>query len=469
MPDWFVILLPKLTALLFVFAFGACVGSLVNVLVYRLPRGLDVVRPTSRCPSCGTKLTWRENIPILGWLLLRGRCRFCKSKISPEYPIVEFVVAALFAIVWGLWYAVPGNAEWLGVPWGSVAPEWAANGFARTWPAFVAMAVLIGCLTAATLIDARTFTIPLVLTWVPLLVGIAFHTGHAAVMGWRHGPLMEVTDGLWRFDDNTRWITTPGWMWTITTPAGWSGVGLALGGALGLGVSALLVRFGVLTQSFADYEAWEKAELERQQAEGRQAADGAPEHQPHPEQEGPPAESGRDAPHDPAGSPELWVAYPHARREMIRELAYLCPAVVLGLGLAKLLPTLFAGVTPPLWLLVLAGSLLGALVGGGVVWAVRIFGSLAFGKEAMGLGDVHLMAAVGAVCGWFDPVLAFFGAAFVGVAYAAVGLLALRRMPRAMPYGPFLAIATVLVVLGKPAIEWAAVHLLGLGGVMHLP
>ena len=66
MPDWFVILLPRLTMLAFVFAFGACVGSLINVLVYRLPLGLDVVRPQSRCPKCDHKLTWRENIPILG-------------------------------------------------------------------------------------------------------------------------------------------------------------------------------------------------------------------------------------------------------------------------------------------------------------------------------------------------------------------------------------------------------------------
>ncbi|MCR9076528.1 MAG: prepilin peptidase, partial [bacterium] len=119
MPDWFIYMLPSLTILLFVIAVGACIGSLVNVLVYRIPLGLDVVVPTSRCPKCDHKLTWRENIPILGWILLRGKCRFCKAKISPEYPIVETVVAILFGAIWALWYIVPEDAI-LGL--GQIAP-----------------------------------------------------------------------------------------------------------------------------------------------------------------------------------------------------------------------------------------------------------------------------------------------------------------------------------------------------------
>ena len=81
---------------IFAFAFGSCVGSLVNVLVYRLPLGISVVTPPSRCPSCSTQLTWRENIPVFGWIFLRGKCRFCKAKISAEYPLVEAFVGLLF-------------------------------------------------------------------------------------------------------------------------------------------------------------------------------------------------------------------------------------------------------------------------------------------------------------------------------------------------------------------------------------
>jgi leader peptidase (prepilin peptidase)/N-methyltransferase len=101
-----------------------------------------------------------------------------------------------------------------------------------------------------------------------------------------------------------------------------------------------------------------------------------------------------------------------------------------------------------------------AVVGGGVVWAVRIFGSLAFGKEAMGLGDVHLMAAVGACVGWIDSVLAFFGAAFVGLAWFVITLVGGGKLQRALPYGPYLAAATVLVLLLKPEIEWLLTALL---------
>ena len=71
----------EVTKILFVLAFGACIGWLVNVLVYRMPLGLGVVTPPSRCPSCETQLTWRENIPVFGWLRLLGKCRFCRSPI----------------------------------------------------------------------------------------------------------------------------------------------------------------------------------------------------------------------------------------------------------------------------------------------------------------------------------------------------------------------------------------------------
>jgi leader peptidase (prepilin peptidase)/N-methyltransferase len=67
-----------------VFMVGACVGSLVNVLVYRLPKGLPVIVPSSRCPKCDTKLTFRENIPILGWLILRGGAGSAGSRSRPS-------------------------------------------------------------------------------------------------------------------------------------------------------------------------------------------------------------------------------------------------------------------------------------------------------------------------------------------------------------------------------------------------
>ena len=70
---------------------GAAIGSFMNVCVHRLPHGESVVRPRSHCPSCGTDIPARDNIPILSWLLLRGRCRGCGERISLRYPLVELV------------------------------------------------------------------------------------------------------------------------------------------------------------------------------------------------------------------------------------------------------------------------------------------------------------------------------------------------------------------------------------------
>ena len=82
----------------FSFAAGACLGSFFNVLIYRLPRGESIVRPASRCPSCGRAIRPWENIPIASFFLLRGRCAGCGARISGRYPIVEALSGAGFAL-----------------------------------------------------------------------------------------------------------------------------------------------------------------------------------------------------------------------------------------------------------------------------------------------------------------------------------------------------------------------------------
>lgn len=79
--------------------FGAVIGSFLNVVAYRLPRGESLVTPASRCPGCNTPIKPYDNIPVIGWLLLRGRCRTCHTAISSRYPIVEAVTAALAVAV----------------------------------------------------------------------------------------------------------------------------------------------------------------------------------------------------------------------------------------------------------------------------------------------------------------------------------------------------------------------------------
>ena len=86
--------------------FGACIGSFLNVVIYRVPLGQSLVTPPSRCPRCGYRLKWYDNIPVIGWLLLRGRCRECRNSISIQYPIVELVTAVLFVVI--VWVTPPG-------------------------------------------------------------------------------------------------------------------------------------------------------------------------------------------------------------------------------------------------------------------------------------------------------------------------------------------------------------------------
>jgi leader peptidase (prepilin peptidase)/N-methyltransferase len=86
-----------------VFVFGACIGSFLNVVIYRLPAGRSLSRPGSTC-ACGRAIAWYDNVPILGWLWLRGRARCCGQRVSVRYPFVELLTAALF---WAAWMAHP--------------------------------------------------------------------------------------------------------------------------------------------------------------------------------------------------------------------------------------------------------------------------------------------------------------------------------------------------------------------------
>lgn len=100
---------PLATALAAVF--GAIWGSFCNVVIARVPRGESIVRPGSRCPACGTPIRAADNLPVLSYLILRGRCRSCRARISPRYPLVELLAALLAAAIWWRFVASdPGQA-----------------------------------------------------------------------------------------------------------------------------------------------------------------------------------------------------------------------------------------------------------------------------------------------------------------------------------------------------------------------
>jgi leader peptidase (prepilin peptidase)/N-methyltransferase len=98
--------LPPWLALAAAGAFGAIVGSFLNVCIHRLPLGASIVWPSSACPHCKRELSWYENIPVVSYLVLRARCRTCRQPISIRYPFVEALTSAMFVVAW--WYYGPG-------------------------------------------------------------------------------------------------------------------------------------------------------------------------------------------------------------------------------------------------------------------------------------------------------------------------------------------------------------------------
>jgi leader peptidase (prepilin peptidase)/N-methyltransferase len=126
--------------------FGAMLGSFLNVCVHRLPRDESVVRPRSRCPRCGAPIAWYDNVPIVSWLLLRGRCRHCREPISVQYPLVELAVAATWA----------GSVAWYGISLAALAA-----------------ALLVTLLLGILLTDARHMIIPDELSLGGLGAGLA--------------------------------------------------------------------------------------------------------------------------------------------------------------------------------------------------------------------------------------------------------------------------------------------------------
>ena len=98
------ILLPHAVYIVFLFALGACVGSFLNVVVWRLPRDESLISPGSHCPRCNTPLAWYDNLPVIGWIKLHGKCRHCREPISIRYPIVEAVTGLLFVFYYIMFF-----------------------------------------------------------------------------------------------------------------------------------------------------------------------------------------------------------------------------------------------------------------------------------------------------------------------------------------------------------------------------
>ena len=261
---------------------GSCVGSFLNVCIHRLPAGKSLIWPSSHCTVCLAPIAWYDNIPVVSYFVLRGRCRQCGARFSARYAVVE---AASGLIFFGFWLAYfifgvrPGAAH-VGV--------------------YAVHMVLVSALVASGVIDFERKEIYTSVTNVALAV---------ALIGsflWPQVQRVGAYDGQ-----------LPGWT------------------------------------------GWERAD-----------------------------------------------------------------AVLLGL--------------------------LGAAVGGGLIFVTRLLGTWAFKKEAMGIGDIYLMAAIGGALGWEAAVLVFLTAPFLGLAYGLWHLV--RKHDSEVPYGPFLGLAAGVVMLVQDGV-----------------
>ncbi len=161
----------------FIFIFGASIGSFLNVVIYRIPNNLSLIYPPSRCPSCYHVLGKTENVPIFGWLWLKGKCRWCQTSISVRYPLIEMTTGLIFCLVF-LQFGLTLNTL-------------------ENW-------ILISWLLALSLIDWDTMTLPGNLTQSGLITGILFQ----GIQGWQIGNFPQslvwaiagAILGLWLFD-----------------------------------------------------------------------------------------------------------------------------------------------------------------------------------------------------------------------------------------------------------------------------
>ena len=384
--------------LVFIFAFGACVGSFLNVVIYRLPREKSLVFPPSACPSCNTPIRFYNNIPLFSWLILRGKCPDCKAPISCRYFIVELVTALLFGGLYLFFF------------WFQVRQTGIAGGFPMErffqgggWLFYLAVMTLVATFLAASAIDMELFIIPLEMCWFVTIIGLIC----ASVAEFVVAP-----DALTLFPS----VSMAPKMAAVT-----------LGGGIGLVLSLIGLWTGIIKPSYEMAEQEETDDIDNAK---------------------------------PFSDDHNY----NDRLEVLKETIFILPVVVGAFIALKVTQTPAVAEKWAAFLELsvvsgLLGSLAGYLAGCAIVWATRIFGTLAFNKEAMGLGDVHLMGAAGAVIGAQWVVLAFFMAPFFGIAWALYQ--AIFKKMRQIPYGPFLSMAVFAVIIFHDWIQNILTNLYG--------
>jgi len=451
---------------------GLCLGSFLNAVIYRIPRHRSLRTPLwSACPHCGHRIAWYDNLPIISFILLRGRCRHCATPISTRYLVIEAAMAVVVLMLLDAFLI------------GHVRPGLSTSEFGLTdclaydWPILVSHIILFACLLAMSAIDLEHYFVDIRFTNLVTIVGFALHTiwtpkhslawirpfDATAVMSllvvgglgivWvvfacqtHFDPAESAAENAAPFGTTSPANLTPPSLASPSRAAGWLGVLLLLG--------LFVILYFVETQHTTAQHA-PRALLPlvmffllivSESTVSRESDQAI-----------------MDAIHEERHT---------ARRTVLSEFILLLPAIALGaVGLwimsgdgelpsrtssALHAPVHFSNLAllrhwTPLYGLATAAS--GYVIAGAVGWAVRIVFTLLFGKEAFGMGDIHLMAAAGCVAGWPIVVLGFFltcGLAMVG------WLISLPfKRTRALPLGPWLSLSfLIVVVFYEPIIQW---------------
>ncbi len=451
-------------------AVGLVVGSYLNVVVYRVPRGISTTAPLwSFCPRCAARIHWYDNLPVLSYVRLGGRCRACGTPISPRYPAVELLMATLTLVVLDAFCvaALRGGTYDSGLG--------LTEQLYYDWPIVLAHIILFGCLLAMSMIDLEHYFIDVRFTGFAVLAGFVLHLLWApAAATWRptigaawHRPglttsvvslvvvvllgltwwmvrrAVRLPDGAGPADDpspsapiavaegaeeataapvNARMAPAAAWLVALvflvvigstTADALSVGPGLFPGWRLLVPIAAcfvLIVGAGAPARP-ADTEIVQAIEAERSSA----------------------------------------------RAVVLQEWLLLAPAVLGGLAVAWLCLTNepFRGWCESRlnwcphgsWrpLTGLANAAAGYVIGGALGWAVRLVFTLVLGREALGTGDIHLMAAAGCVAGWPIVVMGFVLTSFLALLGWVVTLPFKRT--RAIPLVPWLSLAFLIVVV----------------------
>lgn len=438
-------------AAVLVWLLGLCIGSFLNVVVYRLPLGLSVSQPRwSFCPACHAPIAWYDNLPVVGWLLLRGRCRRCRAAISVQYPLVEALTGLVFVQVFCLLFSFATRD-------GLENPRLPTDlALLAAWLALAA--VMIACAAmdiTAYVVDTRLTDTAIVVSLIAYALWprpefcqerVSGAAGAAATAAAIAGAAM-----LWftvyrrPHSEPDPSAAPPSAAPSLPAPvaprafgasaiAVLAVVGLSLltlaAPAVGESLRGLVIPLGLAAIFIATVRA-----------------------------------SGQQRAADDEIHEAIENEAPQARTMAAHDLLWLLPTIAAATAAALLVswvPAADAGWRSLVgwrWgeFAPVAGvcfSLHGAIVAALAGWAVRLVFTLLLGREAFATGDIFILAAAGAAAGWDIALIGFLLAVPASLAGWLLSLLMKRSLM--IPFGPWLAIGFLMALwLNRPVAAWA--------------